>query len=339
MWDSLESHCQHPNWGVWLLNEQALNFSHQPVMPEKVIEALNVRPGGVYVDCTLGGAGHSLAILQRMGGKGLLVGLDQDPAALRAATARLAGFARQVRLVKANFSEISRVLDNLGVKGVDAVLFDLGVSSPQLDVQERGFSYQLDGPLDMRMDPEMTVTAADVVNKLPEDELARIIRDYGEERWARRIAAAIVEERRKERISTTARLADIVRRAIPAAARRSGPHPARRTFQALRIAVNNELSVLNAALTQAVKALNPGGRIAVLSYHSLEDRIVKEVFRDFSRSCICPPGLPECRCYRKPLLKVLTSRPLTPSKDEVAQNPRSRSAKLRVAEKLPQIEK
>ncbi|MFZ5899372.1 MAG: 16S rRNA (cytosine(1402)-N(4))-methyltransferase RsmH [Bacillota bacterium] len=321
------------------MTDQALNFSHQPVMLEEVIEALNVRPGGIYVDCTLGGAGHSLAILQKMSRKGLLVGLDQDPAALQAATARLAGFAGQVRLVKANFSEISRVLDNLGVKGVDGVLFDLGVSSPQLDVRERGFSYQLDGPLDMRMDPEMTVTAADVVNKLPEDELARIIRDYGEERWARRIAAAIVEERRKERISTTARLADIVRRAIPAAARRSGPHPARRTFQALRIAVNNELSVLNAALTQAVKALNPGGRIAVLSYHSLEDRIVKEVFRDFSRSCICPPGLPECRCYRKPLLKVLTSRPLTPSKDEVAQNPRSRSAKLRVAEKLPQIEK
>ncbi|MDI6906482.1 MAG: 16S rRNA (cytosine(1402)-N(4))-methyltransferase RsmH [Thermoanaerobacterales bacterium] len=313
------------------------DFRHMPVMLGDVLEALNIRPGGVYVDCTLGGGGHAAAILERLEGTGLLIGLDRDPKALDAAGRRLAPYAGRVRLVRANFNELARIVREQVLAGVDGVLFDLGVSSPQVDEPERGFSYRGDAPLDMRMDPSLPRTAADLVNELPEAELARIIRDYGEERWAERIARRIAAERGKGRIETTGRLAAVVKEAIPAAARRTGPHPARRTFQALRIAVNDELSALSAALVQAVQVVNPGGRIVVLSYHSLEDRIVKECFRDFARTCICPPDLPVCMCHRNPVLKIVTGRPLVPSAGEVAQNPRARSAKLRVAEKLPAV--
>lgn len=313
------------------------NFHHTPVMLGEVLEALRIRPGGVYVDCTLGGGGHAAAILERLAGTGLLIGLDRDPKALEAAGRRLAPYAGRVRLVLANFNELARIIREQGLAGVDGVLFDLGVSSPQLDEPERGFSYREDALLDMRMDPSLPRTAADLVNELPESELARIIRDYGEERWAERIARRITAERGREPIATTARLAAIVKEAIPAAARRKGPHPARRTFQALRIAVNDELSALSAALVQAVQCANPGGRIVVLSYHSLEDRIVKDCFRDFARACICPPDLPVCMCHRRPVLKIISGRPLGPSADEVAHNPRARSAKLRVAEKLPAV--
>lgn len=313
-------------------------FHHTPVMLQEALEELNIRSGGVYVDCTLGGGGHAAAILERLGdGGGLLVGMDRDPAALAAAKHRLAGGPGRVRLVQANFNALGRVVRELELPGVDGILFDLGVSSPQLDEPERGFSYHEDAPLDMRMDPSQPHTAADLVNDLPEAELVRIIREYGEERWAARIARRIGDERRRERIESTGRLAEIIKGAIPAAARRSGPHPARRTFQALRIAVNDELSALHTALVQAVQCANAGGRIVVISYHSLEDRIVKETFRDFARACVCPPELPVCVCGRKAVLKVITKRPLNTSEDEVRRNPRSRSAKLRAAEKLPTV--
>jgi 16S rRNA (cytosine1402-N4)-methyltransferase len=303
-------------------------------MLEEVVAWLNPQDGGTYVDCTVGGGGHAAAILEKSGPEGHLIGLDQDPLALEAAARRLAPYGERVTLVKENFVNLARVLDELGVAAVNGVLFDLGVSSPQVDVPERGFSYHHDGPLDMRMDPSSPCTAADLINKLPEEELAGIIARYGEERWARRIASFIVRKRQQGPVTSTLQLVEIIKEAIPARYRRSGPHPARRTFQALRIAVNRELEVLPGALDQAVDLLAPGGRILVITFHSLEDRIVKNLFRRRANPCTCPPGFPQCTCGQKPALRVLVPGGITPSPEEIEANPRSRSARLRVAEKL-----
>ncbi|WP_240610853.1 16S rRNA (cytosine(1402)-N(4))-methyltransferase RsmH [Ammonifex thiophilus] len=284
-------------------------------MVKEVLAYLAVKPGGLYVDCTVGGGGHAAAILALIGNEGRLIGLDRDPEALSFARERL-GSDPRVHLVHASFADLAEVLAGLGVKEVDGVLYDLGVSSYQLDRPERGFTYREDAPLDMRFDPSSPITAADLVNRLEEEELARIIREFGEERWAKRIARFIVRARARRPILTTGQLVEIIKEAIPAPARRRGPHPARRTFQALRIAVNQELEALKASLPQAADHLKPGGRLVVLSYHSLEDRLVKEFFR------------------RSPYLRPLTKKPLTPSPEEMERNPRASSCKLRAAEKI-----
>ncbi|MFX4261408.1 16S rRNA (cytosine(1402)-N(4))-methyltransferase RsmH [Pelotomaculum propionicicum] len=314
-----------------------MKYFHQPVMLEEVIEGLNVRPGGVYVDCTLGGAGHSEAILKIINESvtgGQLVALDQDPAAISAAEKRLAPYKDRVLLVKANFATVADVLNELGIEEVDGFLFDLGTSSHQLDNPARGFSYQHDAPLDMRMDPGQPLTAGDLVNSLSEEELADIIKDYGEERWASRIASFIRAERKVQPIETTGQLVEIIKKAIPASARRQGPHPAKRTFQALRIAVNRELEILESAVSSAVQALRPGGRICVITFHSLEDRIIKDLYRRLASPCKCPREFPVCVCGGRKTLRIITSRPVVPSKEELESNPRARSAKLRVAEKV-----
>ncbi len=286
------------------------------------------------MDCTLGGAGHAVEIAARIAPKGLLVGIDQDDAALDAAADALR-LGQQTRLLKGNFGDLDRLLVEASIPYADGFLFDLGVSSPQLDVVERGFSYRGDAPLDMRMDPTAGgMTAADVVASYSETELARVIRGYGEERWASRIAAFIVAARARRPVTTTSQLVEIVKAAVPASARKDGPHPARRTFQALRIEVNHEIEVLERALDTAVRWLTPGGRIVVISYHSLEDRTVKQAFARLSRACSCPPELPVCACGAVPVVRVLTRRAVTPTPEEVERNPRSRSAKLRAAEKL-----
>lgn len=307
---------------------------HIPVLQREVLEYLNPRPGGVYVDCTVGAGGHARAVLERIGPAGLLVGIDRDPAALQVAWDRLAAYRGQLVLIQENFAQIHDVLQRLGIPAADGFVFDLGVSSLQLDTDERGFSYWRDAPLDMRMDPRGTTTAYHLVNGLTESELARVISEYSEERWARRIAQFIVRERELRRIETTGQLVEVIKAAIPAAARRQGGHPARRTFQALRIAVNDELGALNRALEEAVGRTRPGGRICVISFHSLEDRAVKHAFRSLARGCTCPLEAPACRCGARPLVKVITSRPITPADGEVAINPRARSARLRVAERL-----
>jgi 16S rRNA (cytosine1402-N4)-methyltransferase len=309
--------------------------SHIPVMLERCVEVLGPaleRPGAVVLDATLGLGGHSEALLTRFPGV-RLIGLDRDPMALEASGKRLAPFADRVDLVHAIYDEIPEVLDRLGVPGLDGALFDLGVSSLQLDMRERGFAYSYDAPLDMRMDATRGITAADIVNTYPAGEIARILRDYGEERFAKRVADRIVEARAVEPFTTTARLSELVRDAIPAATRRTGGHPAKRTFQALRIAVNDELSVLERAIPNAVAALNVGGRIAVLSYHSLEDRLVKRVFAAESTSS-APPGLPVVPEEYQPRFRLLTRGAEPPSEDEVETNPRAASAKLRAAERV-----
>ncbi|MBO8168060.1 MAG: 16S rRNA (cytosine(1402)-N(4))-methyltransferase RsmH [Thermoanaerobacteraceae bacterium] len=311
-----------------------MEFVHKPIMLEECMELLQIKPDGTYVDCTLGGGGHSVAIARRLGNKGRLIGLDQDPQAIEAAGKRLQPYKDKVTLIRSNFVHLSEVLHNLDIVGVDGVLFDLGISSPQVDRAERGFSYQQDAELDMRMDPEQKVSAKDLVNQLDEKELARIIKNYGEEKWAARIARFIVEARRREEIRTTGQLVDIIKQAIPAGARKAGPHPAKRTFQALRIAVNRELEVLPEALNQAVDLLNSGGRIVVISFHSLEDRIVKQTFKERAQDCACPPGLPVCTCNARKELNILTKKPLEPSREEIDANPRARSAKVRAAEKV-----
>ncbi|MBO2520550.1 MAG: 16S rRNA (cytosine(1402)-N(4))-methyltransferase RsmH [Clostridia bacterium] len=309
-------------------------FSHTPVLLEAVLEYLAPRPGGIYVDGTVGGGGHAAAILEAAGEGARLIGLDRDPEAIEAAGRRLAPFSQRVRLVQANFRALPQVLDAAGVARVDGILLDLGVSSHQLDREERGFSYWKDAYLDMRMGPDAPRTAAQLLAELEIGEIARILRDYGEERWAARIAQFIGEARKTRPIETAGQLVEIVKAAVPAAARRSGPHPARRTFQALRIAVNDELGALREVLESAVPRLSPGGRLVVISFHSLEDRIVKQRFAEEARGCTCPPELPVCRCGRRPRLKILTRRPVVPGPAEVAQNPRARSAKLRAAERV-----
>lgn len=310
-------------------------FEHDPVLPAEVLEWLSpaLGPGLTLVDCTLGGAGHAAALLRAVDGL-RLIGLDRDEAAIAAATERLRPFGDRARLVRSDFSALTDVLEELDVEPLGGVLYDLGVSSPQLDHAERGFRYRSDAPLDMRMDRSQPLTAADVVNGYEERRLARVIGTLGEERFAGRIAHAIVRRRAERPFSGTEDLAAVVRDAIPAATRRTGPHPARRTFQAIRIEVNGELDALRASLPAAIGALRPGGRIAVISYHSLEDRITKRTFVDAARGCRCPPDLPVCVCGRTPDVRLLTRKPVRPGPAELEANPRSDSARLRVAEKL-----
>ncbi len=309
------------------------NFHHVPVMLHEVMTHLNLKQGGTYVDCTLGGGGHTLEIIKKIQPGGRVIGIDQDPNALAAARQRLESYGQSIVFVHSNYYRLKEISAELDLDGADGVLFDLGVSSHQLDEGERGFSYMQDASLDMRMNPGDRVTAEQIVNEKTEDELAAIIRDFGEERWARRIARFIVEYREKSPIHTTGELVEIIKKAVPAGARREGPHPAKRTFQALRIAVNDELNRFRNALHDAVDITRPGGRICVISFHSLEDRIAKEVFRDLAKSCICPPGLPVCMCNKKQQVRVLTGKPVLPTPEELQVNPRARSAKLRAAEK------
>lgn len=306
------------------------------MLPE-VLDALQLKSGSVVCDCTLGGAGHSVRMAREVGEDGLLIGIDQDDMALEAAARRLDAEAPGVprKLLKGNFGDLDELLCRAEVPGVDGILFDLGVSSPQLDIPGRGFSYHEDAPLDMRMDPGTnTLNAAEVINTYTEADLARILRVYGEEKFATQIAREIVRRRAVEPIRTTGQLVDAIKGGIPAAARRHGHHPARKTFQAIRIEVNHELDALERGLDAAIRWLNPGGRICVISYHSLEDRIVKRLFQQRSQGCTCPPDLPVCVCGNVPVLKVITRKPLVASADEVARNPRARSAKTRVAERL-----
>lgn len=311
-----------------------MEFIHTTVLLDESLENLHIRPDGIYVDCTVGGAGHSIEIVRRLSAEGHLVGIDQDDLALQAAGERLAPYQDRVTLIRENFRNLKKALYYRGFEEIDGFLFDLGFSSPQVDDEERGFSYQADALLDMRMDRREKLTAQFIVNNWDEGEIARVIRDYGEEKWANRIAQFIVKERSRKPIETTGELVELIKAAIPASARRSGPHPAKRTFQALRIAVNDELNRLKEALHEAVELLRPGGRICVISFHSLEDRIVKHLFRELATECICPPGLPVCTCGVKPILKVITRKAITPDTEELDRNPRARSAALRVAEKL-----
>ena len=311
-----------------------MEFSHVPVLLDEVLEGLNIREGGIYVDGTLGGAGHGKEIAVRLGAGGVFVGIDRDRDALDASRSRLEGLNCRVELVQSNYSQIKLVMSELGLPGLDGALLDLGVSSFQLDNPERGFSYMHDAPLDMRMNADDSLTAEDVVNGYSKEELARIIKDYGEERWAGRIAEFIVRARAEKRITGTFELVDIIKAAVPASARRDGPHPAKRTFQALRIEVNDELGQLRTAVDDFIDCLAPGGRLAIISFHSLEDRIVKECFQKRLDPCICPPDLPVCVCGRKPDIKRITRKPVTASAAELEANPRARSAKLRVIEKL-----
>jgi 16S rRNA (cytosine1402-N4)-methyltransferase len=305
---------------------------HQPALVAEVVDLLApaLDPGGTLVDATLGRGGHSRALLEAAE-RARLVGIDRDAVALEESRTNLAEFSDRTRFVRGDFKEIASLLERLGDAEVRGVLFDLGVSSPQLDDAERGFGYRAEGPLDMRMDRSQQLTAGDVVNDYPVAQLTSVIRRYGEERFASRIARAI---ERSRPIETTTRLADVVKEAIPAATRRTGPHPARRTFQAIRIEVNGEITALEAALPAAVEVLEPGGRVAVISYHSLEDRIVKRYFNEEARGCTCPPEFPVCRCDAHARVRVLTRRPIRPPRGEIQHNPRASSAKLRVAERL-----
>ena len=308
-------------------------FTHRPVLLDACIEALNIRSDGVYLDGTLGRAGHSEQIIRRLT-TGRLVCVDRDQEALEAARERLAPWLDKLTLVHSNFDRVDEILDRLSLPGVDGMLFDLGVSSPQLDDGSRGFSYMADAPLDMRMDREERLTAADVVNGWPQEELRRIITQYGEERYAPQIAGAIVRRRADRPISTTLELAEVIKSAMPGKALREKQHPAKRTFQAIRIAVNDELASVERMLRRAVPRLNRGGRLAVITFHSLEDRIVKTGLADFARGCTCPPDFPVCVCGKTPDIKLINKKPILPTEQEIEENPRARSAKLRVAEKL-----
>lgn len=310
-----------------------MEFNHVSVLLNECLEVLNIKENGIYVDGTLGGAGHSSEILKRLSKEGRLIGIDQDTDALKAAKERLKDYSN-VTFVHSNFSNIENVLNNLNIDGVDGILMDLGVSSYQLDEGERGFSYMKDAPLDMRMNRENDFSAYNVVNEYSEEDLYRIIRDYGEEKFAKRIASFIVENRQEKNIETTLELVEIIKNAIPAKARREGPHPAKRTFQAIRIEVNSELSILNKTIEDGVEKLNKGGRMAIITFHSLEDRIVKNKFRDLAVSCRCPKEFPVCVCGEKAKVKIISRKAIEPTKEEVEINPRSRSAKLRVIEKL-----
>lgn len=310
-----------------------MEFKHVSVLLNECIEGLDIKENGIYVDGTLGGAGHSSEILKHLSKDGLLIGIDQDKDALKAAKERLQNF-NNVKFVHSNFYEIDSILNNLGIEKIDGMLMDLGVSSYQLDEAERGFSYMKDAPLDMRMNRDNPLSAYEVVNDYEENELYRIIRDYGEEKFAKRVAKFIVEAREVKKIETTLELVQIIKNAIPAKARREGPHPAKRTFQAIRIEVNSELSILNKAIEDGVNRLNKGGRMAIITFHSLEDRIVKIKFKELGVTCTCPREFPICVCGGTAKVKVITRKAIDPSKEEVEENPRSRSAKLRIIEKL-----
>ena len=308
-------------------------FVHQSVLLMPAVEALAIRPDGIYLDGTLGGAGHSYEIASRLT-TGRLIGLDRDEVALAAARERLKPFSDRVTLVHSNFQALSAVLDDLGIAKVDGMLFDLGVSSPQLDDKERGFSYMADAPLDMRMDRSEGLTAYDVINTYDQESLKRILYTYGEERYAPKIAAAIVKRRAEKPIETTLELAELIRAAMPPQALREKQHPAKRSFQAIRIAVNDELTAVERMLASAIDRLNPGGRLAVITFHSLEDRLVKSAMQEAAKGCICPKEFPVCVCGRTPKVKILTRHPIVADEAELAENPRARSAKLRVAERI-----
>ena len=308
-------------------------FHHVSVLLEECIEGLNIRPDGIYVDGTLGGAGHSSRIAAQLT-TGKLIGIDRDPVALTAAGERLAPFGDRVALVHSNFSEMDCALESLGITGVDGILLDLGVSSPQLDDGQRGFSYMADAPLDMRMNGEDSLDAKQIVNQWSYEELKRILYDYGEERFAPRIAAAICKRREEKEIETTLELVDIIRSAMPPSALREKQHPAKRSFQAIRIAVNDELGSVERVMKKAVPLLNPGGRLAVITFHSLEDRIVKNAMAEAARGCTCPREFPVCVCGKKPQVKLITRKPIVSGEEELERNPRARSAKLRICEKL-----
>lgn len=308
-------------------------FHHVSVLLEECLEGLGIKPDGIYVDGTLGGAGHSSHIARRLT-TGWLIGIDRDPVALKAAGERLAPFGDKIKLVHSNFCEIPKILDELDIEAVDGILLDLGVSSPQLDDGSRGFSYMVDAPLDMRMNSNDLTTAQTVVNTWSYEELRRILFDYGEERYAPQIAAAICRVRENAPIRTTLELVDIIRSAMPASALREKQHPAKRSFQAIRIAVNDELGAVRKVMETVIPRLKRGGRLAIITFHSLEDRIVKNGMNDAAKGCTCPPEFPVCICGKKPQVKILTRKPITASSTELEQNPRSRSAKLRVCEKL-----
>ncbi|WP_252249981.1 16S rRNA (cytosine(1402)-N(4))-methyltransferase RsmH [Clostridium sp. ZBS13] len=310
-----------------------MEFKHISVLLNECLDALDIKDNGIYVDCTLGGAGHSSHILERLSNEGLLIGIDQDRDALKAAKERLKRF-ENVKYVHSNFYDIDNILQNLDIPKVDGILMDLGVSSYQLDEGARGFSYMKDAPLDMRMNRDNDFSAYQIVNEYSEDELYKIIRNYGEERFAKRISNCIVNRRSDKPIETTMELVDIIKAAIPAKARREGPHPAKRTFQAIRIEVNSELKILNQTIEDGVNRLKPGGRMAIITFHSLEDRIVKLKFRELNDPCTCPREFPMCICGKKPSVRLVSRKGIEPSKEEVEENPRSRSAKLRIIEKL-----
>ena len=311
---------------------EAMEYTHKPVLLDECIESLNIRPNGVYVDGTLGRAGHSREIAKRLT-TGRLICIDRDMAAIDAAKTRLADWMDRVTLIHSNFSEVKEVLSAAGVAGVDGMLFDLGVSSPQLDDASRGFSYMQDAPLDMRMDVSASLTAHEVVNQWSFEELRRILTEYGEERYASKIAKHIVQTRETAPIETTLQLVDVIKSAMPPAALREKQHPAKRSFQAIRIAVNGELDALPPMLEGAVEALNPGGRLSVITFHSLEDRIVKQTMKSLAQGCTCPANFPVCVCGNKPKVKLITRKPIVSGEAELNENPRARSAKLRVAEK------
>lgn len=309
-------------------------FEHRTVLLEETVEYLRVIPGGIYVDATLGGGGHSLGILENLGGKGKLIGIDRDQDAIKAAGERLKDHYDRTILLHGNFKDIVPLVSNCGISSVDGIVMDLGVSSYQLDEKKRGFSYMQDAPLDMRMDRDQTISAKEIINQYNREELTSIISKYGEERWAKRIAEFIVRKREEVPIETTGQLVDVIKAAIPASARRKGPHPAKRTFQALRIEVNGELEILKEAIEDGVGLLKTGGRICIITFHSLEDREVKRTFRRLANPCICPPKTPVCVCGKKAVLEIITRKLVVPHRNEIEQNPRARSAGLRVAQKL-----
>lgn len=317
-------------------------YRHIPVLLTECLEYLNLQTHYTFVDATLGGAGHSLEVAKRIGSDSRLIGIDQDPVARAAATERLMALPDEIRpkidVLAGNFGDLDSLLLEACVPSIDGILFDLGVSSVQIDTPSRGFSFKEDAPLDMRMDPSKhTLNAAEIINTYNAADLTRIIRQYSDEKWASRIADFIVKSREEVPITTSGQLVEIIKAAIPASARRANGHPAKRTFQALRIEVNSELDVLRRGLEAAIRWLAPGGRIAVISYHSLEDRIVKDIFKQYSQGCTCPPDLPVCVCGNKPVLKVVTKKPILPTAEEIERNPRSRSAKLRVATRLDEL--
>ena len=310
-----------------------MTFEHKSVLLEETVDSLAIRPDGIYVDGTLGGGGHAYEVCSRLSDEGRLIGIDQDADAIQAASERLKVFRNKVTIVRSNYENIAAVLSDLGIRKVDGIYLDLGVSSYQLDTVERGFTYREDAPLDMRMDQRNTQTAADIVNTYSESELYRIIRDYGEDRFAKNIAKHIVRARAEKPFETTGELIEVIKAAIPMKVRATGGHPAKRTFQALRIELNHELDVLNRSIDTMIDLLNPGGRLSIITFHSLEDRIVKTRFRDNENPCICPPGFPVCMCGKKSKGVVVTRKPIVPTEEEIENNKRSKSSKLRVFER------
>ena len=311
-----------------------MELTHTSVLLEECIQGLEIKKNGIYVDCTLGGAGHSKEIGKKLGPNGTLIGIDQDDYALKKANLRLENLSCKKNLVRDNFQNIKEVLKTLSIEKVDGILMDLGVSSFQLDDGDRGFSYNQDAPLDMRMDKRSPFSAYELVNEYDERELFRIIKSYGEEKFASRIAREIIKSRDLSPIETTGQLVDIIKKSIPAKARREGPHPAKRTFQAIRIEVNRELEILRDAIKDSVSVLNPNGRICIITFHSLEDRIVKQTYKELTNPCTCPPDFPQCICGNEPIVEIITRKPIYPSEEELINNPRSRSAKLRIAKKI-----